>query len=104
MRIVTQLYFVDGELEQVNTKGGNWLEPERVELMQFTGLKDENGDRQWYEGDILGRGNSKRRAVITFDDGMFYADEQGERCNLMQMLVADFEVIGNIYENPELQK
>ena len=84
-------------------------------LMQYTGLKDKNG-KEIYEGDILrlwrstGKNGELRRE--------YYKPLLVEYCELWtQFVVVDkpnkiqmgiwkefgaFEVIGNIYENPEL--
>lgn len=64
---------------------------DQVELMQFTGLTDKNG-KEIYEGDILGTdiGN----VVVRW-----------ERQGWLPWIApkgTQFEVIGNIYENPEL--
>ena len=73
-------------------------------LMQFTGLKDKNGI-EIYEGDIVEykhdcRGEgwkediSVDRNKITFEDGQFWPIPCEDSW--------EFEVIGNIHENPEL--
>lgn len=64
-----------------------------LELMQYTGLKDKNGV-EIYEGDILGRAHQ----VVYFDDGKFCM-MGGEEWGWID---TSLEVIGNIYENPEL--
>ena len=79
-------------------------------LCQFTGLKDKNG-KEIYEGDLLLNkwcGNSHGKPVkVFFEDGRFCFTGSGcDDCDsyLGNHLLEDFEVIGNIYENPELLK
>ena len=78
-----------------------------VELMQYTGLKDKNG-KDIYEGDIL---------TDFGDAGPLYVEFSTEHAGFVFMDKFDngppsytpkeisyeyFEIIGNIYENPEL--
>jgi len=79
-----------------------------IEIMQYTGLKDENG-REIYEGDIVKNKtcteNVFNKAEIFFEDGKFQAKASG--CNMCDEYLSNglfnvFEIIGNIYENPEL--
>lgn len=78
--------------------GGN----HSLTLMQYTGLKDKN-DKEIYEGDIV-------RGLIDFGPG-------GEHEQMYEVKISPFgvnipewnytenhlpEIIGNIYENPEL--
>lgn len=79
------------------------------ELMQFTGLKDAN-DKEIYEGDVCSieryyddiHGNEKTyldRFEVYFHEGVF-AREDNLDC--LSGCSTHCEVIGNIYENPEL--
>lgn len=72
--------------------------PQELELMQSTGMFDKNS-KEIFEGDILS-GTSDRAYVVTFHDGCFdlncaYIDDQ-------TFLSDTREVVGNIYENPEI--
>jgi uncharacterized phage protein (TIGR01671 family) len=74
--------------------------PTNAKLMQFTGLKDKNG-KEIYEGDIIvadyDKEVRKHRQIIIQWQMSHYKNgwNVGNNGEL-------FEVIGNIYENPEL--
>lgn len=83
--------------------------PYKLHLMQFTGLTDAKG-RQIYEGDVVRCRAYQReqtvlgeyepeQVVVEYRDGYFYpfGYNAGWRSG-----VHEIEVIGNIYENPEL--
>jgi len=62
---------------------------------QFTGLKDKNGVKI-YEDDIMENKEMESKEVVIFSEGCF---------SIYSLLaLEEFEVIGNIYENPELLK
>ena len=67
---------------------------------EFTGLYDING-KEFYEGDIL-KGKTGKNYEVGFKNGCFLAKD-GSVAILGAEMEA-FEVIGNIYENPELVK
>ena len=76
-------------------------------LMQYTGLKDKNG-KEMYEGDIV----KIMQETETFFDKVIYDNHLcsfrfeglSDYCDFCDWLRegAEFEVVGNIYENPEL--
>jgi uncharacterized phage protein (TIGR01671 family) len=87
-----------------------------AEIMQFTGLKDMKG-AEIYEGDIVkwSDGDYKhpsnpRIAEVRFDPELsffaFNVDRGGHKFGFSNFIYTDterhLEIIGNIYENPEL--
>jgi uncharacterized phage protein (TIGR01671 family) len=78
---------------------------------QFTGLKDKNG-KEIYEGDIILFKDYSQSVEKppTFITSIFWWDEfagfsvKNTHGELNFMTCDDMEVIGNIYENPELNK
>lgn len=74
----------------------------RYRLMQYTGLKDKNG-KEIYEADIL-RNSNGTLSRVSYLDYRFTTtiNEEEEGRELLNHKTR--EVIGNIYENPELLK
>lgn len=71
-----------------------------LELMQYTGLKDKNGVKI-FEGDIVKTAYGEIYDVF-FTSGGFMVSNFEYEFNLTDSHTAKLEVIGNIYENPEL--
>lgn len=76
-------------------------------LMQFTGLLDKNGKEIW-EGDILAT-KDVPNVIVKFGEtetwiGWYceYVRKEGGTCHFNSTINHTSEVIGNIYENPEL--
>ena len=95
-----------------DSNGGKWVEVAHPDdnhykkIMQFTGLKDKNGV-EIYEGDIVEcyhkhggiQYNIKQKSKVEFYNYAWRLD----RIFLLTE-IDSIEVIGNIYENPELLK
>lgn len=69
-------------------------------LMQYSGIKDKNG---WkiYEGDIC-KDSDDGIYLITFDEAEFISIYDTNVREYLSETHDQIEVIGNIYENPEL--
>ena len=65
--------------------------------MQFTGLLDKNG-KKIFEGDIVKQGSMPYKYTIEWDDNGAWRFEPGGYLYEQN----DYEVIGNIYEDPGL--
>ena len=77
---------------------------EDVILMQSTGLKDKNG-KEIFEGDILGTKDGLLDGVVEYRSDLGMWTNSLIRYNNFERLcsvASDREIIGNIYENPEL--
>lgn len=82
------------------------IDPET--LCQYTGMKDKNGKRIW-ENDIVKIENSMDEGIgnVEFCDGMWYVDREPNN-SLYDIIEYDYhaevEIIGNVFDNPELLK
>lgn len=110
MTDVREMTFIDGEVYLISDVTGFYAY-EEFKLMQSTGVEDKNG-KEIFEGDIVkykggwntfteevaydknfgGFGVMDADADIIFTFGELFADID----------LSSLEVIGNIYENPEL--
>ena len=86
--------------DKLDSESYDYYEP-----MQYTGLKDKNG-KEIYEGDWCRAEYRTREGIITvqgnivFDEFMWCVDCKNDIFSINRL--HNFEVIGNIYENPEL--
>lgn len=99
-------------------KGGD-MQIKKDTLCQYTGLKDKNG-KKIYEGDIFAVPEEEGYFVVQWGDGYFELQFYGyyEKCldgNAYETVwdkldvdpiwdwnLENMEIIGNIYDNPEL--
>ena len=76
-------------------------------LMQYTGVKDKN-NKEIYEGDILFESSGENYYKVVFENGSFRAEFKGDfeeySFDLIDVVAQSCEIVGNIYENPELLK
>ena len=96
------LDFNDAMMPEVDTEDGC------LEFRgEYTGLKDKNG-KEIYEGDILNFAGLKPIEIIWRENGFkskLIPFNDSEPIHLTQEGLSAFgEIIGNIYENPELIK
>ena len=78
-------------------------------LLQYTGLKDKNG-KEIYEGDIVKEFRKSRSypdgreytRVIGWSNELTLDDMFGDMAAGFNLFSESLEIIGNIYENPEL--
>lgn len=80
-----------------------------MEWMQYTGLKDKNG-KEIYEGDVVGSESADNYKVYwnELTAGFWIKSDYDDAIYISRWKSKDFddritlEIIGNIYENPEL--
>ncbi len=77
-----------------------------IELLQFTGLKD-NGGQELYEADVIkfNDGIDDIYGLISYDDedGTYRVSYENITEHLSER-EGDFEIVGNIFENPQLHE
>lgn len=80
-------------------------------ITQFTGLKDKNG-KEIYEGDMFKRANEHsvgfHYCVVIFENACFKLEPINYSAAFyghdLNQFNKNYEIIGNIFENPELIK
>ena len=95
-----------------NSCNNEWIVNNDLHLMQSTGLLDKNG-KEIFEGDVIAIEVDDTETPINarvFQNSkigvlMFHVFEDNEDVPMVELLednAVAFEIIGNIYENPEL--
>ena len=96
-------YTEDDNLFNENYKTAEF---KNIELLQFTGLKD-NGGQELYEADVIkfNDGIDDIYGLISYDDedGTYRVSYENITEHLSER-EGDFEIIGNIFENPDLHE
>ena len=89
--------------DQDSEYGNQDIDVKNMPIMQFTGLKDSKG-ADIYEGDIVKsiKYNSTMKVIWGYCAWGLEKNEGISAPNFQQFGLEDLEVIGNIYENPEL--
>jgi uncharacterized phage protein (TIGR01671 family) len=99
---------IDWRIKEVSN-GGDVASLDDGDLLQFTGLKDKNG-KEIFEGNIVNAqyniSSFFKKVCVYFENGCFYVDDKNPKQNLSIGYFfrekKEIEVIGNIYQNPEL--
>mgnify|MGYP000860651938 CR=1 FL=1 len=114
MMSIKNMWFQEGiveELELNDTVMNDYITsyPDEVTIMQSTGLKDKNG-KEIFEGDVVY--NGFRKTIVNYGkqaiEEEFGAIREYVGFNLTlaygypEAVPMNYEIIGNIYENPEL--
>ena len=100
---------------RVKSKNGTDYSLVECDLLKYTGLNDKN-EKEIYKGDVIQMGNGKAEVIFATQgiqwesEGKYYVSfwalgyAQQDWDRTIYPLEGGGEIIGNIYENPELLK
>lgn len=105
MSVVDRIYIDTKGVRLYDDFGEYWRDFSDVELMQSTGLHDKNG-KEIFEGDIVKMAKDVYSdptyyEIVRHRGGAYRLESNQHGCELW-LRHTNCEVIGNIYENPEL--
>lgn len=107
---VGEIHFFNGEFDFIGDAITWMCKSDDCVLMQSTGLKDKNG-KEIFEGDILSIETDEEtvKVEVSWDSKhalfVFESEKYNEKVALAELFEDNsyqFNIIGNIYENPEL--
>lgn len=83
-----------------------WIEIDPETLCQYTGITDKNGNRIWENDIVSGYFNHKKiTGFIKYgSNAVYYIEREGSYGIHLDNSEDWLEVIGNIFDNPELLK
>ena len=102
---IENMNWSNGEFESIGYGLTSLRAANKIELMHSTGLKDKN-DKEIFEGDIVKMSKDVYSEptyyeVVRHRGGAYRLESKQHGCELW-LRHTDCEVVGNIYENPEL--
>lgn len=106
---VDEIHWSDGQLDFIGDGITFKCKSDDLVLMQSTGLKDKNG-KEIFEGDVAY--NGFRKTIVNYgkqtkeEEFGVISEYVGFNltlaCGYPEAVPMNYEIIGNIYENPEL--
>ena len=105
MSVVDRIYIDTEGVRLYDDFGEYWRDFRDVKLMQSTAFKNKNG-KEIFEGDIVKMSNDVYSEptyyeVVRHRGGAYRLESKQHGCELW-LRHTDCEVVGNVYENPEL--
>lgn len=104
--VVGENVYQEGKFDRANHNDPQYNDPEKFELMLWTSLLDKQG-KEIYEGDILIDDEYPEEgisyAVVKWERAGWVADPWFDNKEFFSD-IEGYEIVGNIYENPELLK